>query len=241
MKLLDATYLNGARVLRFLRRPTLDGLEHADRPIVEAICLFVLLGVALVVLGALLMPLWLLVEVTPSQKIEDAMTAPLAPLVLSVVFLGPLVEEVLFRSWLSGERRMLLAAALFIALYVGGPQLLAIAGWTVTASARFGFLAAAGIAFAGVMAALPRTAPLAAYADAFPLIFWANALLFGVLHIANYAGSAGVLLALFTLPQLIAGLIFGYARIRIGLWAAIGLHMAFNALPVLGTLAARLL
>jgi membrane protease YdiL (CAAX protease family) len=70
------------------------------------------------------------------------------------------------------------------------------------------------------------------YRALFPMIYFAQAIGFGAIHMFNYDGGSGgpaLLTLLFVLPQLIAGLIWGYARVRYGWWANIALHMAHNA------------
>lgn len=237
----DAVVLNARRLILFSWRPTLEGFEQTKRPMVDAVCLFVLLGVAMVLVGVILVPVAVLLGAAPSSGLAGAMNAPGWRLVVAIVLLGPVVEELIFRSWLTGERRMLVAGGAFAALALGGPKVLAATGWAVPIWADYAVLGAAFGTFAGALALVRPGPPMRAYGHVFPIVFWANAVLFGALHSANYAGAPAPMLILFTLPQMIAGLVFGYARVRIGLGAAIGLHMAFNALPAMAMLTLHLL
>ena len=55
-------------------------------------------------------------------------------------------------------------------------------------------------------------------------------MLFALAHLANYTEGEAVLLLPLVVPQLLAGLIFGYARVTYGLWSGMLLHMMHNAL-----------
>jgi len=55
-------------------------------------------------------------------------------------------------------------------------------------------------------------------------------------HVFNYAGDNPATLLPFVLPQLVGGLIWGYARIRYGWWSNILMHMAYNLLATSGLL-----
>lgn len=76
----------------------------------------------------------------------------------------------------------------------------------------------------GIMRQPPRW-----YRALFPLVYFAQAIGFAAIHIFNYPGGLTLFTLVFVLPQLIAGLIWGYARVRYGWWANITLHMAHNA------------
>lgn len=70
----------------------------------------------------------------------------------------------------------------------------------------------------------------------FNLLFYFSVLLFGLVHIYNhdYSNPRVLLFALIIcLPQIIAGLLFGYARIKYGIIGSIILHVLVNGLPQL--------
>jgi hypothetical protein len=76
---------------------------------------------------------------------------------------------------------------------------------------------------------LRNRGPMRWFSAIFPLLFWIATLSFALVHLANFdKGSLAVLLPL-VLPQLVLGMLVGYLRVRIGLWAAILLHAAHNA------------
>jgi membrane protease YdiL (CAAX protease family) len=59
-------------------------------------------------------------------------------------------------------------------------------------------------------------------------------LLFGFVHVFNYAGDNPAALLPFILPQLVGGVIWGYARIRYGWWSNIVMHMGYNLVATSG-------
>jgi membrane protease YdiL (CAAX protease family) len=77
------------------------------------------------------------------------------------------------------------------------------------------------------------------FRNRFRWIFYCSVLLFGCVHVSNYApfGILTFLLApLLTLPQIVMGIGFGYVRVRYGLLYAIFLHGFINLIPVLAIL-----
>jgi membrane protease YdiL (CAAX protease family) len=154
---------------------------------------------------------------------------PLFTLLIGALII-PLFEELVFRGWLSGRRWHLAVAAVVIALgailfglvrvvpeglgligaLVGAVVLAVIAGWWL--ARRVG---------SGVPHRFER---------AFPWLFFASSLAFGLAHMSNYPLDRPWLLLPFVLPQLFAGTIFGFARVRYGMWANIALHAGGNGL-----------
>ncbi len=141
----------------------------------------------------------------------------------------PMLEELVFRGWLSGNRRMLVAVGavigtvltLFATRGIGGPRL----HYAVMAAVLVGWLV-----IGAVLAWRSRGRAPAWFGRAFPGLYFASALLFGLAHISNYDLARPLLLLPFVVPQTIAGLIFGFARVRYGMWANIALHATSNAL-----------
>jgi len=143
--------------------------------------------------------------------------------------LAPMLEEALFRGWMSGRRAALsfaLAGLIALALLGGG---LLIGG----GAARWSGLAAAAVVLAGLvrwLAARTRETEIPAwFTRHFALLVWASCVLFALIHLGNYPPlvyPAGLLLVV---PQLVGGLLLAYTRTRLGLEAAILQHAAFNA------------
>ena len=169
----------------------------------------------------------------PETALADMAFTPW--LIFAVVVGAPVMEEIAFRSWLSGRLGhwagliLLLLSGLGFALahmgQVGDNLALSIAGLALGVSAPI----LAVLAF--VRGA--KGTPMGWFARSFPFFFWFSTLAFALVHIANFEtdgswGSIAVLLPL-VLPQFILGMMLGYVRVRFALWAAILLHAAHNA------------
>jgi membrane protease YdiL (CAAX protease family) len=212
----------------FLRRPQLlapQGLFASGS--FRTWCWLTVLLIA--VLFALILPfikLWQSLFDLPDPAAFEAV--PQEWLVPIVVLIAPLLEELLFRGWQSGTRRALwllfCAAMVIVAMLqalVPGREIMALA-----------LLAAAVIGgITGSFILRRNRAPLGWFARGFPAIFYVSALLFAVVHLANYDRFSLLALPL-VLPQLWAGLVLGYVRQRIGLVAAIASHATSNGLVV---------
>ncbi len=156
----------------------------------------------------------------------------LAPGFIAFVVLGaPFMEELAFRSWLSGRPGHIVASALGAAAIFLAPAAVYADG--AAATAGLGALTALLLALAG--AALwrwRRRGPMPWFTSGFPVIFWLVALVFGAVHLTNYQDGALYILLPLVIPQFVAGTLFGYARVQYGLWAAILLHMMHNGTAV---------
>ncbi len=161
----------------------------------------------------------------PAPNAFDGM----GPLALwgGAVLLGPVLEELFFRAWLGGRRRALWALAataaglaLFIALGRGN----ALAGGGI-------LLATAIVAAAGWFWLRRREDRPGWFVRAFVWLFYANALVFAAMHLANYPEISLLALPL-VLPQFWTGLMLGFIRLRIGLIAAILTHIVSNAVAL---------
>ncbi|AWW72958.1 hypothetical protein CD351_00800 [Erythrobacter sp. KY5] len=226
---------------RFLKAPDLNDACKSDRPIHRTVIVFAMLALMVIALSVLLAPAALLMGAGQSAQLDQTMSADPLRLVLGVAVLGPIVEEILFRSWLTGTWRFLAGAGVFALVLYGVPFALT-PGWQDGDNIQsYLLLTLALAAFAMAAIAVRSTAGPAFFERSFRWIFWVSTILFGTLHLANYSGTGGLALLVFTLPQVLAGAVFGYARVKIGLLSAIALHMAFNAVPVGAALFMRLL
>ena len=140
----------------------------------------------------------------------------------------PILEECVFRSWLSGRPKMLALVLVLIG------TVLSLAVLTLTMGPGH-YLAMAlillgCIVVAAVVARRVRGETPGWFRRAFPWLFYASSLAFGLAHMSNYDLSRPWLLLPFVVPQLVAGTVFGFARVRYGMWANITLHATSNAL-----------
>lgn len=213
---------------RFALRPTFVARPLAWGPaaalaLLTLLALDLALGEAALLLGEALDGL---VPVLPEPVEEDITLAEDAFLSL---LLAPLLEELLFRGWLSGRRAALrfalyglAALALFMASLFAGPG-------AATALA----LAGVGTVIAGLVhwsrtRHRDREVP-AWFIRHFGKFVWGSTLLFGLIHLGNYEPLTHPLGVLVVLPQTIGGLLLAYTRTRLGLMAAVAHHSAFNA------------
>jgi membrane protease YdiL (CAAX protease family) len=214
------------RLGQFLKRPTLAVSVQNGSPftvLARIYALDVLIMAVLIALAAIAVALGVYIPETELAGIEFTL-----PIVLLVIIGAPVLEELVFRGWLSGKPGPILA---LIALAAGA------AGFGVAhvANPVLGLaLAIIGLLFAGGALLLFRRAePMGWFASLFPLFFWLTTVAFALVHLANFDafedwGSLAILLPL-VLPQFILGMFVAYLRVRFGLWAAILLHAAHNA------------
>lgn len=228
--------------LAYLFKPHLNDVPGTRVPLsapVIVLCLFALSLMATAIFGALALPLLMITEAAPGEQLQQVMSQPIGSVLLAVIVLGPLIEEIMFRGWLSGTWRAFFGSALFIALFFGGAPLIV---RTVDAPA---YVVQLGLAVLG-LASFRLLSPIDAgkrapyFEKAFPYLFWGQGLVFGLLHFKNVAASSSVVATLATLPLVLCAWLWGYARIVIGLQGAIFLHAAYNVPAVLGMFAMML-
>ncbi|MCH7627166.1 CPBP family glutamic-type intramembrane protease [Novosphingobium percolationis] len=211
----------------FLRRPVL--LEPSGLRPPEARRLWLgMAGLHLSVLLLVLLPFLRLWQQAFALPAPDAY-GKLAPQVMIpvVVMAAPVLEEAIFRGWLTGRPR---------ALWLLG-CLFALAGLGLAANADPGSMAVSMALLALLVGAplgwfaLRRRAALRVFATRQAMFFYGSAGVFALSHLANYPRASLVAVPL-VLPQLWTGLTAGFVRMRMGLLASIALHMTSNALAL---------
>lgn len=193
----------------------------------------VLLAVAVVhlTLGlVVLAPLWLASRSAGILPSPDISPDRLAVSPIAFLVIAPLLEELLFRGWLTGR-----VAALRFAACGFAAMALMLAGLSLVPDhARVLAWAGAAVALAGLVRwGLTRQRErevLPAFIRHFGWIVWGQALLFGLIHLGNYAAPASPLGLAVVLPQVLGGLLLAYIRTRSGLAAGIAYHAGYNAL-----------
>jgi membrane protease YdiL (CAAX protease family) len=206
----------------YLRRPRLTapsglGVPGAWRTVVTLLAFHLI--VLLLVLAPLL-KLWQSAMGLPAPEAFGAVSKGwLVPL---VVLIAPIGEEVAFRGWLTGRPRALW-------LLAGG--LLAMVGLhAAEVPASFGVLAMGLVAPGGWWWLRRRGVP-GWFEAAFPVLFALSIAVFGLSHLSNYPRLSLALLPM-VLPQVWAGLVLSYTRMRIGLVASMLIHAAANATAI---------
>ncbi len=214
----------------FLRRPVLPGERlPLSRAWWRDVALLVALDFALSML--LVVPLsWLSKRLGIAEPDFGMITKyGFAVTLLAGALVIPALEEFLFRFWLDGKPRSLLAVAaplvagLLLALAMGGHASQLVRGVMVIA----GLLATIAL----IVLRLRRPGTMAPwFARHFGWFYYASALGFAAAHLSNYP-LATVLTALpMVTPQLCAGLILGFARVRYGYGAGLLIHGISNGL-----------
>ena len=214
------------RLGAFLKRPTLDVRTQSAQPVTVLLRIYALdMAIMLVLISMAGVAMLLGVEL-PETAIAGMEFTP--TLIALVIFGAPVMEELIFRSWLSGRPGHILALIALIAGFAGFTMF----NYNLPFVNALAPLAGA-IAAISTLVLLSGRPPMRWFAAVFPLFYWLSALSFALVHLANFEEGGAVLLAL-VLPQFVLGMLLGYVRVRIGLWAAIVLHSAHNA-TALGT------
>ena len=155
-----------------------------------------------------------------------------AVIVFAVVVAAPVIEELAFRSWLSGRPRYLVGFPIALIAFVAAAML----GVNTTgeeAQAALGAVMLGGIVVYLIAAVLlwKREAP-AWFSALFIAMFWLSTLAFAAIHLLNFSESNLFALLPLVLPQFVLGTMLGYLRVNYGLWTAIALHMMHNGLII---------
>ena len=226
---------NAGDLIAFVRAPALAIPATGEhRAATDVAWLFLLNCLIVLAMAMILFPVMTAFGVEMSGDMSALLQRPLWQLMLIVVLVGPVAEELMFRVWIVGSARWLILFAGLMA-WIGGSYVLRLPGLLV--SGQGAALALIGIIALAVVVGLIRfwQSPVPRwYVRIFPLVFWGQALLFGFVHVFNYAGDSQAAVLPFVLPQLVGGLIWGYARIRYGWWANIAMHMAYNLIAISG-------
>ena len=222
--------------IAFIRAPRLDTQPPYGSRVTDVAWLFLLNCLIVAAIAAVLFPAMVLFDIEMSSDMSALFQRPIWQILAIVVIAGPIVEELAFRSWISGNPRLLVLLGGVIT-WIAGSHSLTQMGFS--ASDPIPVIAlAAGIVIAIIAGfALCWKKPVPGwFAKIFPALFWMQALIFGFIHVFNYAGDNPAALLPFVLPQLVGGLIWGYARIRYGWWSNILMHMGYNFIATSGLL-----
>lgn len=209
----------------FLRRPALrDAVADARGSLLRLIVSLAGLDLLLMVLllGALGVASTLGWD-APGHVMQQFELQP--ALIGFILVAAPVVEELLFRGWLSGKPGHV--GALVVLLAAGA------AAWALAQMA--GTIAAALAVVAGAIGALVviwrkrGEPPMVWFQRHFTSFYWLSAVAFALAHLVNFAEGAGAFTVILVLPQFVLGLILGYLRVTSGLGASIALHAMHNS------------
>ncbi len=149
---------------------------------------------------------------------------------INALALAPVLEEVLFRGWMSGRYAALRFAAWGMAAL---GVLLVNLHLPEEIAQHVRKAATIGMVFALYQWARSRNHDTAVppwFIRHFHWLVWGSTLLFGAIHFGNFESLSHPLGILVVLPQTIGGLLLAYTRTRLGLRAAMAHHAAFNAI-----------
>ena len=226
-----------ADMIRYVRRPRFIERRMKLTPneaaaVLGLICLTFLTLIPISLIQALIFGLTGINLPEPSDAFEALSDSP--RFVLIAVVFAPLIEEVLFRSWLGFRRGVLLILPALLLL---------LTGLGLTSEAHPSVLTQLIVVIAFAATALYGWKWYVLKPDVedqsrvlhhvFPLIFWGTALLFGAMHAANFAPGFPIwAMPVVVLPLIFVGVVFGFIRMRFGFLIGILFHSGYNALVV---------
>ncbi len=222
----------------FMSDPKLASTSHrnAQSKVTTALWLFVISMLVTAASAFAALPFVLTSQSSVGGGLSNALDQPVVNAIIAIVVLGPLAEEMIFRGWLTGTWRALIGTAAFIGLFYLGPpcakDFISVSILTLQLSC-----AALGLAIMYGLTSSKPHAPIRGFERLFPLIFWGQGIVFGVLHFRNLYSDSIVVPSLMTLTTVVCGWLWGYARVVLGLPAALVLHMAYNVPSALGMVA----
>lgn len=154
--------------------------------------------------------------------------------ILSLLILAPIVEEALFRGWLSGHKASLRFAgwgAVAYALVLVSESPLLADFYMVPVALAIGV---AGLAMGQWAYTHKRDNQVPRwFEDNFHWFAWGSSLAFGALHLVNYDHLDSPIDAIIVAPVALGGLLLAYSRTRFGLRAAMVHHAAYNLVYVI--------
>jgi hypothetical protein len=148
---------------------------------------------------------------------------------LLAVVVAPLLEEPLFRGWLTGKGKHTLLGLIWVG-WIAIASVLLVFDEGKSSDAFIGISLLTVIALSVIIqftsrSAAPRSTLLVRL---FPHLFWFSVVIFAAVHVTNYDYDNYLLVIPYVLPQLLAGILWGYARLAYGLKASIMLHAISN-------------
>ncbi|MFT3937085.1 MAG: CPBP family glutamic-type intramembrane protease [Chitinophagaceae bacterium] len=158
---------------------------------------------------------------------------------ITVVILGPIIEELIFRYYLTSFR----ANYVFLPINL---SIIAVELFPMAEALQF-CVAIAVCLLCGLAYNSTRNnskyeiALLKFYAKQYWIFYYCSAMVFGVIHIGNYRIQSFIpaLPLLLVLPQLYGGLLLGYVRITKGLKWSILFHAANNLIALIMLFASK--
>jgi len=149
--------------------------------------------------------------------------------ILYGVFLAPVIEEFIFRSWFKWSRKYLV---ILIILFVA---LIALSFIRTKTLIHVAIMLVFGIVLFSV-SKVRKQEIKELISLKIKYFYWGSSIVFGLIHASNFVGKIWYLVGFsFILggPQIVAGLIFGYVRLKYGLRYSVLIHILNNSLLLL--------
>lgn len=227
---------NARSLLQYWRHPYLADGTRQPLPMFEWLGW---IGVMLVLsaLGALIgyPAVHVLGHAVPADRFINEISVHPSWSVALMVLCGPILEELVFRSFMTLETKVMSLGLGFVVAELGLLVVKVVTGWHVAPQADFQwayFKVNAPLVAVALMLAVPaflmrRTLQrwLAAVAPGMVVLM---TLLFAAVHTVNYEQGWKLWLLWLTLPQLAGGLVLVYLRVRHGLRWSIATHLVFD-------------
>lgn len=215
----------------FLMRPALPEATKDYASAGRAVMRMLLLDMA--VMGALLSAIG--IAMAMGLEMPENVNNTLGPSIWAfalVVVAAPLLEELGFRSWLSGHPSVIAAVIICLVGFAGLPFLI---DTVIDPDGTMPILMIIGPAIAIVAAPIAAIMLLKKpvprlFSRGFPVFFWLSSIAFALVHLANYTEGALWILLPLVVPQLVLGTMLGYVRVHYGLLFAMALHALHNGI-----------
>lgn len=236
-----------ARTIRdafgYFLRPTIFIEERNLLQNLPGFLVLVLATFVLALLAVLPISLWPSDGADALENVISELDLPLWQMLLLGSVFAPLVEETSFRAPLRPTPLMLALAASLWAMMLTSLLFTGVFAASLPWNEMISLIlilfvtAGTGVAvFVGLRQATILRQIQSFYARRFALVFWISVAAFGLVHLTNYIGFSWAVHApvalLLVLPQIVAGIMLGYARMRYGLIAAILAHGLYNAILI---------
>ena len=150
-------------------------------------------------------------------------------IILYAVFIAPILEEILFRSWLKWSKQTIyILIATFISVVVVS---------FIDHRFQYHWIMLFLLLLVGILIYLLNNIKVEPFiAKHFNYFYWSSSIAFGLVHASNFTGNIRYLIGFsFILgsPQILGGFILGYVRMNNGLRYSILFHFLINSILLL--------